>query len=114
MKPVNWDNSRIRNLVDHETPFKEIELPERRTIRLYRTKRGNHGRQVVAFLYGEDGVLYEITNGYGYNKEYSALEYCFHELGKMPRGFRRHDQELYNYHIGGNFYRVPKKHWLKY
>jgi len=114
MKPVNWDNSRIRNLVDHGTPFKEIELPERRTIRLYWTKGGEYGPQVAALLYGGEDVLYEVTGGCGYNKEYSALEYCFHELGKAPRGFKRHDQELYNYHVGGNFYRVPKKHWLKY
>ena len=112
MKQVNWDNSRIRNLVDGETPFMEIELPERRRIRLYWTKGGAYGPQVMALIYGGDDVLHETTGGCGYNKTHAALETCFDELGRMPRGFDK-TQDLYPYHVGGNFYRVPKKDWLK-
>ena len=111
MKPVNWDNSRIRNLVDHETPFMEIALPENRTIRLYWTKGGTYGPQVLSMIY-DDTPLYNITGGCGYNKTHAALKTCFDELERAPRGFKS-SQDLYPYHVGGNFYRVPKKDWLK-
>lgn len=112
MKKVNWDNSRIRNLVDHETPFVVLDVPDGVQIRLYWTKGGMYGPQVLALIYHHvDGVLYEFTDGCGYNKEHAALEYCFSELGRMPRGFKEH-QNLYPYEVGGNYHRVPKKDWL--
>ena len=117
MKPVNWNNSRIRNLVDHETPFTEIDLPERRIIRLWWTKGGMYGPQVMALIYHvgpNEEPLYTITSGCGYDKTYHALEECFCELGKMPRGFKCTDQSLHGFHVGGNYYRVPTKDWMKW
>jgi len=116
MKKVNWQSSRIRNLVDGSTPFIEIALPERRTIRLWWTKGGAYGPQVMAILYGHgDGdALYTVTGGCGYSKQHAALETCFWHLGRAPRGFDRYDQDLHRYHIGGNFHRVPVKDWLRF
>ena len=118
MKNVNWYNSRIRNLVDHETPFKEIDLPGGYTIRLWWTKGGMYGPQVLAIIYGlgeehEDFPVYSITDGCGYSKEHHALDECFSHLGRAPRGFEK-TQRMFPYHVGGNYYRVPRKHWLKY
>jgi hypothetical protein len=112
MKKVNWESSRVRNLVDGETPFMEIDLPERRAIRLWWTKGGAYGPQVMAILYGDEDALYTVTDGCGYSKTHAALEECFRELGRAPRGFERHDQDLHRYRVGGNYYRVPVKDWM--
>ena len=113
MKKVNWENSRVRNLVDHETPFVVIDCPGGRCIKLWWTRGGMYGQQVMALIYGDDTPLHSFTDGCGYNKEHAALEECFSELGRAPRGFKK-TQNLYPYHIGGNYHRIPKKHWLKY
>ena len=112
MKPVNWDNDRIRNRVDHDTPFMVIDVPDRRQIRLYDTPGGAYGKQVMAVLYGGDDVLVTTTGGCGYDKTSAALDECFSELGRMPRGFKWRDQRLDGYHVGGNYYRVPVKDWM--
>lgn len=112
MKVVNWDNDGIRNRVDHDTPFMEIALPGRRMIRLWWTPVRAYGPQVLALIYGDDTPLYWVSGGCGYNKTHAALETCFDELGKEPRGFSS-SQDLYRYHVGGNFYRVPVRDWLK-
>jgi len=116
MKKVNWQSSRIRNLVDGSTPFMEIALPEKRTIRLWWTRGGAYGPQVMAILYGHgDGeALYTLTSGCGYSKTHAALEECFMELGRAPRGFKHLNQYLHSYLVGGNYYRVPVKDWLAY
>jgi len=116
MKKVNWDNSRIRSLVDRETPFMEIEFLALDTgehmIRLYWTKGGAYGPQVASLIYGGDDVLYSVTGGCGYNKTHAALETCFDELGHAPRGFDK-SQDLYPYHVGGNYYCVSEKDWME-
>ena len=111
MKPVNWDSDRVRNRVDHDTPFMVLDVQGDRQIRLYGTPCGAYGPQVMALLYGGDDVLVTTTGGCGYDKMHAALERCFSELGRAPRGFKWHDQRLYAFHVGGNYYRVPVKDW---
>jgi hypothetical protein len=113
MKKVNWDNAAVRNRVDHDTPFLVLDLPDRRCIKLWWTPGGAYGPQVLALIYGRDTPLYWVTGGCGYSKEHAALEMCFHELGRAPRGFSD-TQSLFGFHVGGNYHRVSRRDWLKY
>ena len=115
MKPANWNNARLRQLVDNETPFIEIACPDNITIRLWWTTGGAYGLQVVTVIYGpDDGYpVTEKTNGCGYSKPNEAIEVAFYHIGMMPRGYRVGSGMPERYHVGGNYYRIPRKHWMK-
>ena len=114
MKKVNW-NERNCKLVDNSTPFKVIALPENFEARLYWTKGGTYGPHVKVFLYGFGNDDYPKTYTTGGCGEGAALDAVFCELGRKPRGWNGEGDDVpYRYYIGGNYYRVPKKDWLKY
>jgi len=114
MKKIDWSKAdRIKKLVDTEIPFKEVSLPGNVTARLYWRKGGAYGWQVCIVLYGwkEDSYSY-TTGGCGYCKEGAALDRLADLTGKDIRG-RSYGNKLDSHHIGGNFYKVPVKDWMK-
>lgn len=113
MKPITWTESN-KKLVDNETPFKVIELPEGLELRLYWRKGGAFGWQVQALLYGRGAPLTYKTDGCGYCKEGAALDEAFKTIGSKPREYMQGNPMPHEYHVGGNFYTVSKSDWLKY
>jgi hypothetical protein len=117
---MNW------NTIDQRcesTPFVVCETPTG-NVRLWRSKRqGNYGYQVYGFAIDIDncpdvssdsaGHFYK-TDGYGYCKKSSALEYLFRQLGHKPRDMHLGSEGIpHRYRVGGNYYRIPKKDWVK-
>lgn len=103
-------NKQVRNLLDFETPFTVIDFGGDIEIRQYWTKGGVYGPQVVTviFNYPED-VWHCKTSGCGYCKQSSGLSSAFKHLGIRPKSMRLGGEKMpREYHIGGNFYRVPK------
>lgn len=99
------------------TPFVLLSTPAG-TIRLFWTLRaGIYGHQVCAAICPKGGqAFFTKTTGCGYSKAAHALGHAFRVLGYAPRGFSLggHGQDgLHPFHKGGNFYSVPKRHWLK-
>lgn len=98
----------IRNLMDRETPFADIEFGAN-TIRLYWTKGGVYGPQVAAIVWRDHKLHgYTKTTGCGYCKKSAALESALDSLGLKPKQHNANNFIRYCYHIGGNFYRVPE------
>lgn len=97
------------------TPFAFINTPCGNVRLWWSLRAGTYGHQVYAFAIGEDGKgHFYKTGGCGYDKEAAALEWAFRTLGKQPRGMRLGGESVpHEYKIGGNFYRIPKKHWIK-
>lgn len=106
----------VKNVIYNETPFKVISFGEYE-IRLYWSKKGVYGYQVIMVLWGSwdektESFLkgYFKTNGCGYSKEDSAIEKAFRAIGKKPKGMALGSESInYKYHVGGNFYKVPVK-----
>lgn len=105
-----------------ETPFREILLHDKGMIRLYWTTRpGTYGYQVHAIVhkYTEDGnifVAHSKTDGMGYCKESEAYWRALRFLGIKTREDKDPCSSgiAHKYHIGGNFYKVPKSEIVKY
>ena len=95
--------------IDDSTPFRVVSIAEYE-IWLFWTKRaGIHGYQVVNLLYKDYELIdWNHTTGNGYSKEKHALAGMLKSAGVMPQGFKLGSESISgNYHIGGNFYRVP-------
>jgi hypothetical protein len=55
------------------------------------------------------------TNGHGYCKMSAGLEATWPAIGIIPRLQSKYGDKINNaYHVGGNFYRVPKKDIRKF
>jgi hypothetical protein len=99
---------------DNETPFMDIDIitkDDKHNIRLYKTKPGLYGVQVVSIIRqhttGKTQVFTDKTNGYGYSKQAEALTQAFELLGVTVPGYTEHSESLpYEMHIGGNYYKV--------
>jgi hypothetical protein len=109
-------SKRARNIQDASAPFKVIDMPGGRSIRLYWTPRaGMYGHQVLAVWYENNSLAGEyITGGCGYCKEGAATWYALRALQARPRGGCRDNELNYKYHVGGNYYRITKKDLMKY
>lgn len=106
----------IKGAIDNETPFKVIKMGQYE-IRHYWSKKGTHDFQVYSVAYGpwnpetESRICaYHKTGGCGYDKEANGFAHICRMIGVKPKGMVL-DSEGINqkYHVGGNFYRVPKK-----
>lgn len=109
---MNWETIDKRC---ESVPFVCVETPEG-NVRLWWSKNsGTYGHQVYWFAIGADGVgHFGKTGGCGYCKESSALEWAFRAIGKKPRDMRLGGEGVpYQFKMGGNFYRIPKRDWLK-
>jgi hypothetical protein len=101
---------RYDTLRQNETPFKVIEMGPFE-VQLYWSRGGVNGWQVVTLCWHTAiGLVWTYkTAGGGYCKESASLEYCFGNIGKMPKGHNLGGSSISNaYRVGGNFYRVPK------
>lgn len=116
---MNWETIRTRC---ESTPFVCVETPTG-NIRLFWSKRaGTYGHQVYGFAIdmgaGEkaqqpEGRFYK-TDACGFCKESQALHMLFMSLGYAPRGMRLGSEGVpHKYRVGGNYYRIPKRDWLK-
>lgn len=99
----------VRNLIDNTTPETVIEIGEFE-IRQYWTKGGIYGQQVVTVVFNYPDFFEHKTDGCGFCKMSDGLFHAFKHIGIKPKGMRLGRERISrNYHIGGNFYRVPKK-----
>lgn len=120
---MNW------NTIDkscESVPFVVVDTPEG-NIRLWWSLRpGTYGNQVYGFAINldkceKDGTIgkanaghFYKTGGCGYCKESAALEHLLLMLNRKPRGMNLGAEGIpYQYKVGGNYYKIPKKDWLK-
>lgn len=105
----------VKNILRNENPSHVIEMGGY-TIKLFDcSKTGVNGWQKLAVCFNAPNKPMTFkTNGYGYCKTGSVLDSIFHTIGIKPKGFTEGSSELYEYHVGGNFYRVPKSKIRKY
>ena len=104
-------NQSTRNLIDNSTPFTVIATPDH-TIHLYWTlKASTYGYQVVTVVFNHksnDAPYVYKTNSGGFCKESDATHQAFLYIGRKPHDLRLGSGPVpHNYHIGGNFYKVP-------
>ena len=103
-------------------PFQEIEFSGKATIKLYWTKRqGSMGYQVHCIIHDFQGEEVKMgsfkTNGCGFCKESAAYWKALRTLGIMSKEDRSAFNGAgvsYDYHVGGNFYRVPASQTIKF
>lgn len=114
---INNVPKNIRSVMDNETPFRVISIDDFE-LRLYWTPtRGVAGYQCIGVVWGPYNeqtesclVAYAKTGGGGYCKESDMLGRMFKAIGIKPKGMVLGGQDMnYDYKVGGNFYRVPKK-----
>jgi hypothetical protein len=97
--------------VDSDTPFRVINFGDFE-IRLYWTKRGVNGFQVISVIFYCSSFCYAYkTAGGNYCKESSSLEHIWAAIGSSP--LLESDTINRDYFIGGNFYKVPSDHIIK-
>ena len=96
-------------------PFLKVELTGKGWIALYWSLRaGTYGHQVYCVASDYETAHFSKSNGCGYCKESNQLELALRFLGIHPRGMTLGGEGIpHQYHIGGNFYRVPKKDQLR-
>ena len=102
-------------IIRNETPFRVIKFGPYE-LRLYWVSLNSvYGAQVQAVAYGSHGFCWRYkTSGCGYCKESHAMEWFWRECGYHPRANSYlHDTINHQYHVGGNFYRVPNRDILK-
>ena len=102
------------------TPFKRIECNNGSfNISLYWTLRaGNMGYQVHSLVrdYRNDETVctFDKTSSYGHSKEDAALANAFTTLGIKPKQMRLGSHSVpHDYHVGGNYYKIPSSHMCK-
>ena len=122
MKNATTIYDRISKSCD-SVPFKEIQFTGRALIKLYWTKRqGSLGYQVHCVVHDFTGenvkMHYFKTGGFGFCKDsdsyWRALR-CLDLMTRQDKGAVKGGASIdHKYHIGGNFYRVPKSEQIKY
>jgi len=97
-------------LREQTTAFQVIEMGDY-LIELYWTRAGTYGQQVASIVFKHHGFHGEHrTSGCGFDKIADATESVFATLGVMPANYNPGSEPLpWEYHVGGNYYRVPKK-----
>lgn len=104
-----------------ETPHREINFGDQVTIRQYWTLiAGTMGFQMHTIVHdcrGENTtVSHEKTNGHGYCKESESYDSALRAMGIRSK----EDTNIgasgvsHKYHVGGNYYFVPKSEIRKY
>lgn len=103
--------------------IKEINFGNILTIKHYWSARaGANGHQIHTVIHDwrTNPVTshYHVSGGCGFNKESSEYWYALRYTGLMTREDRGQTREgdsiSHKYHVGGNYYKVPKSHILKY
>lgn len=110
MKKIDWSKSeRLKKLEDENTPFMEIDIDMggvKANARLYWTSRGMYGHQVQTILRTGGESYCEKTTGCGYSKTAHALTSLFEHLKIQPEKYTMDSDRMFDYHIGGNYYRI--------
>ena len=104
-----------------ETPYREINFGNQVTIRQYWTLRaGTMGFQVHTIVHDYRGekitVSHGKTCGYGYCKESKSYDSALRAMGIRAKEdtSRGASGVSHKYHVGGNYYFVPKSEIRKY
>ena len=104
-----------------ETPYQVINFGDQITIKHFWTLRaGTMGYQMHTIVHDHRGENYTVshgkTNGYGYCKESESYDSALRAMGIRAREdeCRGGDGVSYKYHVGGNYYYVPKSEIRKY
>jgi len=85
------------------TPDMFIRLGKADTIMLYWLKRRYSWQVAVIVNKDHEYIGDYTTSGGNFNKEVAALERAYEMLNVMPK------HNLSQYHVGGNYYKVPVK-----
>ena len=106
--------AQTRKLVDTTTAEVVIAMGNYE-IRQYWTKGGVYGPQVLTCIFGDYPNFFEHkTSGCGYCKLSAGLEAALQHVWLKPRGMQLGCERINRkYHVGGNFYKVPKKDIVK-
>ena len=104
-----------------ETPYREINFGDLVTVRQYWTLRaGAMGYQMHTIAHDYRGesitVSHSKTNGYGYCKESESYDSAISAMGIRSKEDTCNGASVvsHKYHIGGNYYYVPKSQIRKY
>lgn len=104
-----------------ETPYREINFGNQVTIRQYWTLRaGTMGFRMHTIVHDYRGekitVSHGKTNGYGYCKESESYDNALRAMGiRAEEDTNRGASGVsHKYHVGGNYYFVPKSEIRKY
>ena len=104
-----------------ETPFREINFGDLVTVSQYWTLRaGVMGFQIHTVVHDYRGenitVSHSKTNGYGYCKESESYDSAISAMGIRAKGdlCKGSSGISHRFHIGGNYYFVPKSEIRKY
>lgn len=100
----------LRTLLDTQTPFLVVDLPDGVELRQYWTKNaGMYGHQVVTVIFNYPNEVWSYkTSGCGYCKQSQGLEMAWQELGYKPAKQVSHDKLNRDYFVGGNYYKVDE------
>jgi len=117
--------TKIYNVIEkkcEDIPMRHIDFSNYITIKQYFTKRaGALGYQMHTVIHDfrntNTVMSHNVTGGTGFCKESSAYWKALRHIGLMTRHDKASSHEgsgvSHNYHVGGNYYRVPAKDILK-
>jgi hypothetical protein len=117
MKKIDWaKNLQVAKLEDNNTPFMELDIvmidinnvPLNANARLYWTGKGMYGQQIQTVLRVGGESFGEKTTGCGYSKKSHALTSLFEHLKISPSKWHSNSDNLFDYHVGGNYYRITE------